>query len=196
MKSLIRKEARPYIEHVPEFLRGIIEIKALGNAIKIHMAKFYDAMDELVSNQYPDTMSVTIVERWEKILNLSTPINGSLESRRQAIKAKLLTKPPINLQTLKAVIEAYLGVDVNCSLLEKPYTINVTYRGLTSIPDLEPLYQTIYELIPANMALEIAYAYIKWQEILEMQKTWGKVKEKDWYYVLMGATDKGGVINA
>lgn len=196
MKSLIRKEARPYIDHVPEFLREIIEIKALGNAIQISMAKFYDAMDELVSNQYPDTMSAVIVERWEKILNLSTPINGSLESRRQAIKAKLLTKPPINLQTLKAVIEAYLGVGVNCSLLEKPYTINVTYRGLTSIPDLEPLYQTIYELIPANMALEIAYAYIKWQEILEMQKIWEKVKEKDWYYVLMGATDKGGVINA
>lgn len=196
MKSLIRKEARPYIDHVPEFLREIIEIKALGNAIQISMAKFYDAMDGLVNDQYPDTMSVVIVERWEKILNLSTPINGSLESRRQAIKAKLLTKPPINLQTLKAVIEAYLGVGVNCSLLEKPYTINVTYRGLTSIPDLEPLYQTIYELIPANMALEIAYAYIKWQEILEMQKTWEKVKEKDWYYVLMGATDKGGVINA
>lgn len=196
MKSLIRKEAIPYIDHVPEFLREIIEIKALGNAIQIHMAKFYDAMDELVSNQYPDTMSVVIVERWEKILNLSTPINGSLESRRQAIKAKLLTKPPINLQTLKAVIEAYLGVGVNCSLLEKPYTINVTYRGLTSIPDLEPLYQTIYELIPANMVLEIAYAYIKWQEILEKQQTWEKVKENDWYYVLMGATDKGGVINA
>lgn len=196
MKSLIRKEARPYIDHVPEFLREIIEIKALGNAIQISMAKFYDAMDGLVNDQYPDTMSVVIVERWEKILNLSTPINGSLESRRQAIKAKLLTKPPINLQTLKAVIEAYLGVGVNCSLLEKPYTINVTYRGLTSIPDLEPLYQTIYELIPANMALEIAYAYIKWQEILEMQKTWEKVKEKDWYYVLMGATEKGGVINA
>lgn len=196
MKSLIRKEARPYIDHVPKFLREIIEIKALGNAIQISMAKFYDAMDELVSDQYPDTMSAVIVERWEKILNLSTPINGSLESRRQAIKAKLLTKPPINLQTLKAVIEAYLGVGVNCSLLEKPYTINVTYRGLTSIPDLAPLYQTIYELIPANMALEIAYAYIKWQEILEMQKTWEKVKEKDWYYVLMGATDKGGVINA
>lgn len=196
MKSLIRKEARPYIDHVPEFLREIIEIKALGNAIQISMAKFYDAMDELVSNQYPDTMSVTIVDRWEKILNLSTPINGSLESRRQAIKAKLLTKPPINLQTLKAVIEVYLGVGVNCSLLEKPYTINVTYRGLTSIPDLEPLYQTIYELIPANMVLEIAYAYIKWQEILDKEQTWEKVKEKDWYYVLMGATDKGGVINA
>ena len=196
MKSIIRKEARPYIDHMPEFLREIIEIKALGNAIQISMNKFYDMMDELVSNQYPDTMSVTIVERWEKILNLSTPINGSLESRRQAIKAKLLTKPPINLKTLKSVVEAYLGVEVNCSLLEKPYTINVTYRGLTSLPNLDPLYQTIYDLIPANMALEIAYAYVQWQEVLANQQTWSKVKERDWNYVLMGDTDKGGVINA
>ena len=33
MKSLIRSEARPYQDHIPEFLKDIIEIKALGSAI-------------------------------------------------------------------------------------------------------------------------------------------------------------------
>lgn len=196
MKSLIRSEARPYQDHIPEFLKDIIEIKALGAAIQVSMDKLYDAIDELIYNQYPDSMLVETVDRWERILNLSTPIDGTLESRRQAIKAKLLTKPPINLKTLKSVVEAYLGVEVNCSLLEKPYTINVTYRGLTSLPNLDPLYQTIYDLIPANMALEIEYAYVQWQEILSNQQTWGKVKERDWNYVLMGETDKGGIIDA
>ncbi len=90
--------------------------------------------------------------------------HSSLKARREAVLAKLRTKPPINLITLKEIIEAYMGVTVEIYL--DGYTVKVRYRGESRIADLAPLYATAYETIPANLILEIAYVYVTWGEVL------------------------------
>lgn len=194
MSSVIRKEAKRYLDHVPMVLQDLVEIRALDGAIEIEMEKLHMMMEQLEANQYVSTMDLQTTMRWESILNLTTPISDTIESRRQAIAAKLLSQPPINLETLREIVQAYLGVSVNIAIHNQPYTVNVTYRGLAKLPDLIPLYKTIYDVIPANMILEIAYAYVTWNEV--KTKIWAEIGQGTWGDLLMGANTEGEESNA
>ncbi len=87
----------------------------------------------------------------------------TFQARKNAIKSKLMTKPPINLETLRTIIEAYMGVEVEITIADS--VVSVVYRGDTEVVDLAPLYATLYETIPANLLVEIAYKYLQWLEL-------------------------------
>ncbi len=177
-------ERRDYIEHIPENLKDFVEIKVIGDVYDIEITNVYDAMNQVLDNMQTATMDEAVVARWEKMLSITTPIDASLQSRRNAILSKFKTQPPINIATLKQLIEAYIGVEVDITQNEVDYTVNIRYRGLSQLPDLVPFYKTLYNVVPANMAVIIEYAYITWNEILS--QTWGDLQNETWEQVLMG----------
>jgi hypothetical protein len=89
---------------------------------------------------------------------------ASLQARRDALRAKIMAKPPINLQSLQSVIEAYMGLPVDIELADN-YTVKVWYRGESRQADLNPLFVTIYDMIPANLIVEISYRWLIWNEL-------------------------------
>lgn len=117
----------------------------------------------MAENKSVSTADEAGCARWEKILGVSTPMNATLQARRDALKAKLMTKPPINLRVLKAIVEAYMGLAVDISV--DGFMVKIRYRGESRIADLNPLIATAYEKIPANMLMDIAYAYLIWDEL-------------------------------
>ena len=56
---------------------------------------------------------------------------------------------------------------------------------LEKLPDLTPLYTSIYDTIPANIKLVIEYAYQLWIEV-KSGNTWEQLKSKTWHDVLYG----------
>ena len=90
-------------------------------------------------------------------------MDPSLEARKEALIANLLTKPPINVRVLREIIETYMGLEVDISV--KGQTVRVKYRGESRISDLVPLYVTINNAIPANMLLYITYKHLNWDEL-------------------------------
>ena len=146
-----------YIEYFPDFWQDILEIKTLDKVIKGQLDKLLYSIKETVDNKFPATAGEDGISRWEKILGLSNPLNSSLKSRREAVRAKLMAKPPINLRKLQSVIEEYMGVEVTISISN--YVVTVGYRGETLVNDLTPLYATIYEMIPANLIVNIIRLY-------------------------------------
>ena len=50
-----------------------------------------------------------------------------------------------------------MGVEVTISISN--YAVTVGYRGETLVNDLTPLYATIYEMIPANLIVNIIRLY-------------------------------------
>lgn len=180
---MYENERRSYESHIPEQLTDFAEVKALGDAVNIKINDIYATMELILNNAITDTMDEKIVARWEKILSISSPAESTLEARRNAILAKFKSRPPINLDTLKNIVEAYLGVPVDISTAEQDYVVTIKYRGLKSLPDLTPLYNTVYDLIPANILMEIIYAYVVWNEI---QSTWNQVSNKTWTDLMMG----------
>lgn len=146
-----------YIEYFPDFWQDILEIETLDKVIKEQLDKLLQTIKGTVDNKFPATAGEEGIARWEKILGLSNPLNSSLKSRREAVRAKLMAKPPINLRKLQSVIEEYMGVEVTISISN--YVVMVGYRGETLVNDLTPLYATIYEMIPANLIVNIIRLY-------------------------------------
>ena len=104
-------------------------------------------------------------------------MNSTLQSRKEAAKAKLMTMPPINIQTMKGIIEAYMGLPVDISV--DGYLVDVKYRGTSRISDLNPLYATLYETIPANLLISIYYFYLTWPELDAQNMTFAQLDSKN-----------------
>lgn len=69
----------------------------------------------------------------------------------------------------------------------EPYVIYIYYRGTTKIPDLAPLYEMLYELIPANLIIKVLYKFQTWGEVLDGYTNWGAVKELSWGNIRLGS---------
>ncbi|SDN15549.1 putative phage tail protein [Acetanaerobacterium elongatum] len=206
-----------YKAHLPPYYENIAEISVLDTVIIEQLEKIQSRIRLLAESRFVELTNVDGVKRWESILALNSPIKSTLQSRKNAVKAKLMSKPPITIETLRAVIETYLGVPVNMVTwtlpdipnwyvfgkatwgdVEKtfwrdylptgtPYTIDVYYRGFEKLPDLDPLYATINELIPANIVVNIHYAYATWREAQVQYPTWQQICEHTWNHIMLGA---------
>lgn len=166
-----------YLRLLPDNWRELLEIQAIANGVNIQLGRVLERISAGVANKSVSLADEEGIVRWEKILGVSAPLNSSLQSRREALRAKLLSKPPINLQSFKAVVEAYMGLVVDVELGED-YTLRVRYRGESRQPDLNPLYATVYEMIPANLIVEIAYRYLIWDELDSLGFGWDGLDEK------------------
>ena len=101
---------------------------------------------------------------------------ATLQARRDAIRAKIITKPPINLRVLQSIVEAYMGLGADVSL--DGYQVHIKYRGESRIADLNPLYATMWKAVPANMLVDIAYAYLTWDELDAQSLTFDQLDAK------------------
>lgn len=173
-----------YLNQLPEALQGIVEVNAVAGTVDFEIDKLSALIKKYVNNKSPSNADEDGCAHWEKILNLSAPLNGTLQARRDAIRAKLMSQPPINLSTLKAIVEAYMGLTVDITL--DGYQVHIKYRGESRIADLNPLYVTMWDLIPANMLIDIAYLYVTWGEVKSAYPTWGDVKLKTWEQIHKG----------
>lgn len=163
-------------------LQGIDEITALATVIDPQIDALSDRIKQAANGKSVMLANEAWVARWEKILGVTTPLGSTLQARREALKAKLMTKPPINLNTLKGIIEAYMGVEVD--ITQQEFVLRVTYRGESRVADLNTLYVTMYNTIPANLIVTISYAYATWGEILA--NNWGVLKQKTWGEIKKG----------
>jgi len=166
-----------YMEYIPENLQSIIEINAMSGAINVELQKLNDYIKKWVNNSLLADADLEGVERWEKILSIYNPLMPDLQSRINNIRSKLITRPPINVNTLKQIVEAYMGVEVDIEV--KNYKATIWYRGTSKIDDLKPLYKTIYNTIPAHIMCEILYRWLTWGELGENNLTWGDIRAKN-----------------
>ena len=173
-----------YKSYLPDSFQDVVEIDAIAGTVNIEIDKLSALVKGMVGNKSVATADEAGCARWEKILGVTTPMNSTLQARRDALKAKLMTKPPINLQVLKSIVEAYMGLPVTISV--DRYTVKIRYRGESRIADLNPLIATAYEKIPANMLMDIAYLYATWGEVKATYPTWNDVKDKTWEQIHKG----------
>ena len=100
-----------------------------------------------------------------------------IQSRINNIRPKLTTRPPINISTLKQIVQAYMGVEVD--VVVENYKATIWYRGTSKITDLKPLYKTIYETMPAHIMREILNRWLTWGELGSNNLTWNNIRTKN-----------------
>lgn len=165
-----------YGVYLPDFLAEVEEFEALNQAVNAQEDGLNHRIESLVEDKYVATATESGILRWEKILGVSTPLNSTLQARREALKSKKMTKPPINLIVLKDIIETYMGIPVDISITG--FEIKVFYRGVSKIADLTPLYVTIYNTIPANLLFSINYRYLTWEELDRLNMKFDQLDSK------------------
>lgn len=68
----------------------------------------------------------------------------------------------------------------------KPYVIHIYYKGVSKLPDLAPLYEMLYDLIPANLVVKVMYKYQTWGEVQAKYGSWGQLRGQSWNALRMG----------
>lgn len=166
-----------YAYYLIQKMQDALEVKAIAGAVNPKIDDLSALVKQIDLNKSVSNCDEDGALRWEKILGVTSPLNSTLQARRDALKAKLMTKPPINLNTLKAVIEAYMGLGVEVSVHD--FIVDVKYRGESRIADLAPLFATAYEMIPANLLMTIAYLYLIWDELDAQALTFNQLDAKN-----------------
>ena len=206
------------MKSLPELFQGIKELELMAQIINPYLNGLNAAVKRYTDNSNVLYADAEGIARWEQILGVSPPIGASLEDRRNACLAKLRSRGVINIDTLRRVVETYLGVPVDIEMwwdaenltwkevreryktwknvgrkrwgdfhkTGEPYVIYIYYRGTTKIPDLAPLYQMLYELIPANLVIKVLYKYQTWGEVNDDYNAWEELKGQSWGIIRMG----------
>lgn len=68
----------------------------------------------------------------------------------------------------------------------EPYVIHIYYKGVSKLPDLAPLYEMLYDLIPANLVVKVMYKYQTWGEAQAKYGSWSQPKGQSWNTLRMG----------
>ena len=143
-----------------EKLQDVVEIDAIAGVVNIQIDALSEQVRRMVKNKSVSTCDEEGAQRWERLLGVSSPLNSTLQARRDALKAKLMTKPPIDVSV-------------------QDFVIKIRYRGESRVADLNPLYATAYETIPANLLLDIAYLYVTWDELDAQSITFDQLDAKN-----------------
>ena len=147
---------------LPDRLGEVYELAVICAAAGQRIDEANLLISKAVDNNFITTADIDGILRWESILGVSSPLDQTMQARRDALISKLITRPPINLAVLKNIIQAYMGLEVELSV--DGYTVKASYRGQSRLEDLTPLFVTVNQAIPADMLFEIKYRYLVWQE--------------------------------
>lgn len=116
-------------------------------------------LDNLLSNQFINTLTEYGVLRWEKILKINPKEKDTLEDRKIKIILNIYEKLPYTITVLKEMLEDICGKD--------GYTINIIHNKYLLIVKicLEKKYyfnevnDLLKRIIPANMILDFDLIY-------------------------------------
>lgn len=100
----------------PPLVRKQREMEYITSAENPEFEQIYELLDIAMKDQFVVTATEIGISRWEKILKIKPPSGSTLEQRRAAVLARLLSRMPINLEVVRQVVETYLGVPVDIHL--------------------------------------------------------------------------------
>jgi len=173
------------LEYLPEFLREIREFKVILNAESIKFSQLMHHMNKNLDNNFIDTMTIEAVERFEKFLGIIG--EGTLEQRKNYIKALIRKKRKLNEESIstiiktitgsKAIIKFYTGDESG-----NPYPGQGTLSVKVLTPDLSMNYKfddvawLIVPLMPAHIKLELIRYFATWKDIKDTYPSWESIK--------------------
>ncbi len=159
------------LNYIPEFLRGIDELKKLFSALDFEILQVYNAVQDIFDGQFIYLCGLPYIERFEKILGIEGFDEKDLSKRRKKIIMKFNEKLPYTVFRFKESLNFICG--------DKNYFLFIAferYRIIVKVPAFDKdVFDEVSSLcermIPVNM--EVFVSGFNTHEIL------GKFKHKD-----------------
>lgn len=152
---------RPLIGYLPDVLAVVREYRYLCLGEQAEIDALFRVYQSIMDDQYIMTATDNGLKRWEKMLRIIPSTDATLDDRRIAILAKLLSRLPYTWRRLLEILTDLLGVEgfavdidsdaylLTCALINKP-------RNLVKI-----VADLLREIVPANIALQMRMMLVK-----------------------------------
>ena len=96
-----------------------------------------------------------------------------VEERRSAIKSKLQGYGTITESKIKEICKLYTSGNVDVQVNGPAFLVTITFIDLVGIPpNYSVLESVLREVLPAHLALEFGFRYMRWSELDAFTYTW------------------------
>lgn len=143
------------LELMPAYYDGVQEMIALLKAEEVGFDKVAAETKRVLLNTFVDQADSDGLAIMENQLHIDTDLSLSLESRRYAIKMRMLPPHPITFKYLKDLIKSFnIPAEVQRDVQRQVLTTVSDYDELTR-EQLDRLKYLLNVYVPANMELDI-----------------------------------------
>lgn len=148
----------------PDFFSEIYEYQQLFSILTDELNILQENLATYKNDLFLNTASDDVITRYQQLLKTS---GTTTEQKRENIISKFSETVPFNLDTLKSVINSYLKNPCSAVLTDEG-KILVYYTGENYITDDKDVYANAYNVIPANLQIEICYFYTTFETLLKV----------------------------
>lgn len=149
------------INYLPTFLQNILEYKEIMNVEDIEISDIKAEIENSINEVSIQNATEKGIARYEKILNMKTISELSLENRRVLVKSKFLNRAPFTVKWLDNKLKSLCG--------EGNYEINIDYKnfilniqiGYLFEEATEEIRKDLKNIVPANLKLNMNFWYVE-----------------------------------
>lgn len=142
----------------PSIVKQIPDIAKIYQINDGQITELEDAIDQIDSDLFADTMSDEALKHWEKIYDITVFDDESMDDRRTKVKGKFLEKLPYSYRVIVRNLDNLLpyGYDlsINENLTEVVVKINLMGKYL-----LVNVQKMLDDMLPLNMTLDVDLKY-------------------------------------
>jgi len=149
------------LNYLPPVLSEIKEFQLIANAEDEALNILWKKAEDILNNQFCDTLDETGLSRFEKILSLNS--DGDINFRRFKVKTAMGNRTPFTVKALTLQLNSICGagnyeLSVDCNR----YEICVY---LTSLENAEEVRKLLNQMAPANMVVEVSLLYRRYSGV-------------------------------
>ncbi|WDV47464.1 DUF2313 domain-containing protein [Clostridiaceae bacterium M8S5] len=146
------KENRTDIKHnLPEYYHDIKDIEYLSESLNALLDDLKQSREAISKNFFMSDMDEIGIERWERVFNIKSNKNESIEFRKNRIISKYQSRPPITIRSLESILNNYFDKPIlSIKLVPNEYAFRIEFMA-TDATLYKEIEKQIKELKAANM---------------------------------------------
>ena len=138
----------------PVIIKEIHDIEQIYKINDKQIADLEYALEQLEKNILPDTMSLEMIEKWEKLLKLFPRSEDSLDDRRLSVKRKISERLPYSYRVIQRRIKELCDNGFKLWISDDRTEMVVT-TSLRAERQIEIIEELLENLLPLNVSYEL-----------------------------------------
>jgi hypothetical protein len=172
------------VAYLPPFIAEYKEIFAALTAENSEFQMMWEAVDQVLKNQFIQSSDEYGISRREKMLGIVPLANETLEDRKFRLLTKYSENIPYTKQHLKNLLSTLCGPDgYQLIITESTYTVMVKV-SIIAKKQINIILEHLERVLPCNMTFSVDILYNIWSKVSSYRwdslsnYTWRNMKEE------------------
>ena len=145
--------------YYPDIIKDIREFKVLAEAQDNSLSLIYDALENIMDDQFIETAKNYGVARLEKIVKIKPKDTDTIEERKFKLLAKYNENIPFTKRRLIELLDTLCGNDgYVLEINNNQFSLNVNVE-LKQKKNVQAVEETLERIIPINMVFNVELRY-------------------------------------